>query len=63
MYFHNNKTPNIIIFGDIMLDHNIYGNIEKLANEAPIPVLHKKEENKGEAERNVWQPKFIDEVA
>ena len=45
MYFHNNKTPNIIIFGDIMLDHNIYGNIEKLANEAPIPVLHKKEEN------------------
>jgi len=28
-----------------MLDHNIYGNIEKLANEAPIPVLHKKEEN------------------
>lgn len=50
MYFHNNKTlniikpPNIIVFGDIMLDHHIDGNIEKLANEAPIPVLHKKSE-------------------
>ena len=31
--------PNIIVVGDIMLDHNIYGNISKIANEAPIPVL------------------------
>lgn len=44
MYFNNNKTPNIIIFGDLMLDHHIDGIIEKLANEAPIPVLHKKNE-------------------
>ena len=44
MFFNTNKPPNIIVFGDIMLDHHVYGSIEKLANEAPIPVLHKKEE-------------------
>ena len=33
-----NYHPNIIVLGDIMLDHEIYGDIEKLANEAPIPV-------------------------
>jgi D-beta-D-heptose 7-phosphate kinase/D-beta-D-heptose 1-phosphate adenosyltransferase len=42
--FLNSKCPNIIVFGDIMLDHQIYGSIEKLANEAPIPVLHKSNE-------------------
>jgi D-beta-D-heptose 7-phosphate kinase/D-beta-D-heptose 1-phosphate adenosyltransferase len=36
--------PNIIVVGDIMLDHNIYGNISKIANEAPIPVLHQDNE-------------------
>jgi len=35
------NLPNIVVFGDIMLDYNVYGSIEKLANEAPIPVLHK----------------------
>jgi D-beta-D-heptose 7-phosphate kinase/D-beta-D-heptose 1-phosphate adenosyltransferase len=49
MLFLNNKLlstnlPNIIVFGDIMLDYNIYGSIEKLANEAPIPVLYKTSE-------------------
>ena len=42
--FLNNRLPNIIIFGDIMLDHQIYGSIIKLANEAPIPVLNKTKE-------------------
>ena len=42
--FLNSKCPNIIVFGDLMLDHQIYGSIEKLANEAPIPVLHKSTE-------------------
>jgi len=32
--------PNIIICGDIMLDHNIYTTIGKIANEAPIPVFN-----------------------
>ena len=44
MNIFNLNKPNIIIIGDLMLDHNIYGGIEKIANEAPIPVLHKTSE-------------------
>jgi D-beta-D-heptose 7-phosphate kinase/D-beta-D-heptose 1-phosphate adenosyltransferase len=37
--------PTIIVCGDIMLDHNIYTRVEKIANEAPIPVYnHQSEE-------------------
>ena len=36
----NIRRPRIIVFGDIMLDVQIHGSIEKIANEAPIPVLH-----------------------
>jgi D-beta-D-heptose 7-phosphate kinase / D-beta-D-heptose 1-phosphate adenosyltransferase len=38
--------PTIIVLGDIMLDVQIHGNIEKMANEAPIPVLHSVNETK-----------------
>lgn len=39
--------PNIIVIGDIMLDHNIFCNITKIANEKPIPVFeYNKEEYK-----------------
>lgn len=34
-------NPRIIVCGDVMLDHNVYTNVEKLANEAPIPVYNK----------------------
>jgi D-beta-D-heptose 7-phosphate kinase/D-beta-D-heptose 1-phosphate adenosyltransferase len=30
---------NIIIFGDIMMDVNIHGKINRMANESPIPIL------------------------
>jgi D-beta-D-heptose 7-phosphate kinase/D-beta-D-heptose 1-phosphate adenosyltransferase len=33
--------PTIIVCGDIMLDHNIYTRLEKIANEAPIPVYNR----------------------
>lgn len=32
------RKPRIIVCGDIMLDHNITVHIDKIANEAPIPV-------------------------
>lgn len=35
-----NQKPNIIVVGDIMLDINNYTRVEKLANEAPIPVFN-----------------------
>ena len=40
----NSHKPTILIFGDLMLDHQINGTIDKLANEAPIPVLHQTSE-------------------
>ncbi len=33
------KNYNILIIGDIMLDKYIYGNIEKISPEAPVPVF------------------------
>lgn len=34
----NYRKPRIIVCGDIMIDHSITVKIEKIANEAPIPV-------------------------
>jgi D-beta-D-heptose 7-phosphate kinase/D-beta-D-heptose 1-phosphate adenosyltransferase len=36
------KKPTIMVFGDLILDHTIFGETNKLANEAPIPVLLQK---------------------
>jgi D-beta-D-heptose 7-phosphate kinase/D-beta-D-heptose 1-phosphate adenosyltransferase len=30
----------IALIGDLMLDKYIYGNAERLSNDAPVPVLH-----------------------
>lgn len=35
----NIRKPKILVCGDIMLDHYIYTHIDKIANEAPIPVF------------------------
>jgi len=42
----NIKPATILVIGDIMLDVQIHGRIEKMANEAPIPVLHSELETK-----------------
>ena len=39
VYIHD-AEPNVILLGDIMLDHNIQGMSTKIANEAPIPVIN-----------------------
>lgn len=37
----------VILIGDLMLDRYIYGNAERLSNDAPVPVLHfQKEESR-----------------
>ncbi len=33
-------TPRIILVGDFMLDEYIYGDVERISPEAPVPVLH-----------------------
>jgi D-beta-D-heptose 7-phosphate kinase / D-beta-D-heptose 1-phosphate adenosyltransferase len=39
LYIGDNQ-PKIIILGDIILDHNIEGKCNKIANEGPIPVIN-----------------------
>ena len=37
----------VVLIGDLMLDKYIYGNAERLSNDAPVPVLHfQKEESR-----------------
>jgi D-beta-D-heptose 7-phosphate kinase/D-beta-D-heptose 1-phosphate adenosyltransferase len=33
-------SAKIVLIGDLMLDRYIYGNAERLSNDAPVPVLH-----------------------
>ena len=40
-------SAKIALIGDLMLDRYIYGNAERLSNDAPVPVLHfQREENR-----------------
>ena len=41
-----NKNPNILVIGDIMLDHYITGDVKRISPEAPVPVLNYKTEKK-----------------
>jgi len=38
--------PNILVIGDLMLDHYIFGTATRLSPEAPVPVVNVKRENK-----------------
>jgi D-beta-D-heptose 7-phosphate kinase/D-beta-D-heptose 1-phosphate adenosyltransferase len=40
-----NSKPNILVIGDLMLDHYIWGNSTRLSPEAPVPVVNIKEES------------------
>lgn len=39
------KKPTVVVLGDMMLDHSIYGTSHKIANEGPIPVVHYQRES------------------
>lgn len=45
-YIKRNKINNcrILCIGDVMLDHYVYGRVERLSPEAPIPILLNEEE-------------------
>jgi D-beta-D-heptose 7-phosphate kinase/D-beta-D-heptose 1-phosphate adenosyltransferase len=34
----------IAVIGDIMLDHHVYGRVNRLSDEAPVPILHVRSE-------------------
>jgi D-beta-D-heptose 7-phosphate kinase/D-beta-D-heptose 1-phosphate adenosyltransferase len=42
--FLTSKKPRIAVFGDLMIDKNVYVHATKIANEAPIPVFHHQSE-------------------
>ena len=35
----NLSNKNILVIGDLMLDHYIYGNCNRISPEAPVPVV------------------------
>ena len=37
-------TPRVLCIGDLMLDRYVYGQVERISPEAPIPVLHTQRE-------------------
>ncbi|HEY0176841.1 MAG TPA: D-glycero-beta-D-manno-heptose-7-phosphate kinase [Pedobacter sp.] len=43
---YQNPKPNILVIGDLMLDHYIFGNASRLSPEAPVPIVNVKKENK-----------------
>jgi len=38
------KDKNILVVGDIMLDHYIMGEVERISPEAPVPIVHVQKE-------------------
>lgn len=41
----HNKTPRILVIGDIMVDHYIWGSCNRISPEAPVQVVNVKSEN------------------
>ncbi len=45
--FQQFNTLNILIIGDVMMDSYLWGNVERISPEAPVPVVSvKKKENR-----------------
>jgi len=34
------RNVRILVIGDVMLDHYIWGDVNRISPEAPVPVLH-----------------------
>lgn len=43
---HKSPAPNILVIGDLMLDHYIFGHASRLSPEAPVPIVNVRKENK-----------------
>jgi D-beta-D-heptose 7-phosphate kinase/D-beta-D-heptose 1-phosphate adenosyltransferase len=44
-FVENLPHSRIVLIGDLMLDRYLYGNAERLSPDAPVPILHYKEED------------------
>lgn len=43
---HRSPAPNILVIGDLMLDHYIFGSATRLSPEAPVPIVNANKESK-----------------
>ena len=39
------KKPNILVVGDLMIDHYLWGSCDRISPEAPVQVVNVKKEN------------------
>ncbi len=44
-FFDNKKRPKILVVGDLILDEYVWGSVNRISPEAPVPVLECKSEN------------------
>jgi D-beta-D-heptose 7-phosphate kinase/D-beta-D-heptose 1-phosphate adenosyltransferase len=49
------RRPRVLVAGDLMLDHYVFGKVERVSPEAPVPVLR--------VEREEWKPGGAGSVA
>jgi len=40
-----NSSPRVLVIGDLMIDHYLWGNCERISPEAPVPVIDIKSQN------------------
>ena len=40
----NKKPPTILVVGDLMLDRFIFGTVDRISPEAPVPIVKLKKE-------------------
>ena len=40
-----NKNPKILVIGDLMIDHYLWGKCERISPEAPVPIINIQKEN------------------
>jgi D-beta-D-heptose 7-phosphate kinase/D-beta-D-heptose 1-phosphate adenosyltransferase len=40
------REARIAVIGDLMLDHHVYGRVSRISDEAPVPVLHVRDERR-----------------
>ena len=48
-----NKSPKILVIGDLMIDHYLWGSSKRISPQAPVPVMTAPDQ----------LPKFLGEVA
>ena len=44
-FFSNNERPKILVIGDLILDEYIWGGVQRISPEAPVPILETRSEN------------------